>query len=81
MYRRLPEFAGRHVPHGWRSTFATIMNERADIGLVDLAWAVLDELRWVQPVQYHRELGAVPTQISAIMAHWMEERGIDPRTA
>jgi integrase len=29
MYRRLPEFAGRHVPHGWRSTFSTIMNERA----------------------------------------------------
>lgn len=29
MYRRLPEFAGRHVPHGWRATFSTIMNERA----------------------------------------------------
>ena len=63
------------------STVKAIMNERADIGLVDLAWAVLDQLRWVQPVQYHRELGAVPTQISAIMAHWMDERGIDPRTA
>ncbi len=23
------KFAGRHVPHGWRSTFSTIMNERA----------------------------------------------------
>jgi integrase len=29
-YRRLPAFASRHVPHGWRSTFATIMNERAE---------------------------------------------------
>lgn len=29
MYRRLPAFAGRHVPHGWRSTFSTIMNEWA----------------------------------------------------
>lgn len=29
LYRRLPEFAGRHVPHGWRSTFSTIMNEWA----------------------------------------------------
>lgn len=29
MYRRLPQFAMRHVPHGWRSTFSTIMNERA----------------------------------------------------
>lgn len=28
-YRDSPEFAGRHVPHGWRSTFSTIMNERA----------------------------------------------------
>ncbi|MFC3097397.1 tyrosine-type recombinase/integrase [Alteraurantiacibacter palmitatis] len=32
-YRRTPMFAGRHVPHGWRSTFSTIMNERAaDLG-------------------------------------------------
>lgn len=29
LYRRLPAFAGRHVPHGWRATFSTIMNERA----------------------------------------------------
>lgn len=29
MYRRLPRFASRHVPHGWRSTFSTVMNERA----------------------------------------------------
>ena len=28
-YRTSPAFAGRHVPHGWRSTFSTIMNERA----------------------------------------------------
>lgn len=30
MYRRLPAFAGQHVPHGWRSTFSTVMNEWAD---------------------------------------------------
>jgi integrase len=29
-YRRLPAFASRHVPHGWRSTFSTVMNERAE---------------------------------------------------
>jgi len=29
MYRRT-SFAGRHVPHGWRSTYSTIMNERAE---------------------------------------------------
>jgi integrase len=46
MYRRIPEFAGRHVPHGWRSTFSTIMNERAiamdragDRAIIDLMLA------------------------------------------
>lgn len=28
-YRRVPGNRGRHVPHGWRASFATIMNERA----------------------------------------------------
>lgn len=30
LYNRLPAFVGRHVPHGWRATFSTIMNELAD---------------------------------------------------
>ncbi|NLS28137.1 Prophage integrase IntA [Sphingomonas sp. S2M10] len=30
MYNRLSEFRGRHVPHGWRSTFSTTMNELAE---------------------------------------------------
>jgi integrase len=44
-YRRLPAFASRHVPHGWRSTFSTIMNERAielerhDRAVIDLMLA------------------------------------------
>jgi integrase len=29
MYKRFPTVRGRHVPHGWRSTFSTIMNELA----------------------------------------------------
>jgi integrase len=29
LYKRFPEIRGRHVPHGWRSTFSTIMNEIA----------------------------------------------------
>ena len=34
MYNRIASYRGRHVPHGWRSTFSTIMNERAvDQGL------------------------------------------------
>lgn len=28
-YRRVPGFGGRHVPHGWRASFSTIMNQRA----------------------------------------------------
>jgi integrase len=30
MYNRLPAFRGRHVPHGWRATFSTVMNEIAE---------------------------------------------------
>lgn len=46
MYRRIPAYAGRHVPHGWRSSFSTIMNERAidldrpgDRAIIDLMLA------------------------------------------
>ncbi len=37
-YARTP-FAGRHVAHGWRATFSTVMNERrpADRTVIDLA--------------------------------------------
>lgn len=43
-------FAGRHVPHGWRSSFSTIMNERAaledrerDRAIIDLMLAHVPE--------------------------------------
>jgi integrase len=29
LYKRFPAIRGRHVPHGWRSSFSTIMNEWA----------------------------------------------------
>jgi integrase len=45
-YRRLQGFEGKHVPHGWRATFSTIMNERAlaqkepgDRAIIDLMLA------------------------------------------
>lgn len=45
-YKRVPGFGGRHVPHGWRSSFSTIMNERAsdmdrpgDRAIIDLMLA------------------------------------------
>jgi integrase len=47
-YNRLPGYSGRHVPHGWRSTFSTVMNERAqklnlpgDRAIIDLMLAHL----------------------------------------
>lgn len=46
MYNRLSSFRGRHVPHGWRATFSTVMNERAvekglpgDRAIIDLMLA------------------------------------------
>ena len=48
LYNRLPEYRGRHVPHGWRSTFSTIMNGHAqdldrpaDRAIIDLMLAHL----------------------------------------
>ena len=45
-YRRLPHYSGRHVPHGWRASFSTVMNERAaeqdrpgDRAIIDLMLA------------------------------------------
>ncbi len=45
-YRRMAKYVGRHVPHGWRSSFSTIMNERsieqdrpADRAIIDLMLA------------------------------------------
>jgi integrase len=41
LYREVG-FTGRHVPHGWRSTFSTIMNERAAVGERDGDRAIID---------------------------------------
>lgn len=35
-------FAGQHVPHGWRSSFSTIMNERAALAGRDGDRAIID---------------------------------------
>lgn len=47
-YNRISQFRGRHVPHGWRSTFSTVMNEHAqardrpaDRAIIDLMLAHL----------------------------------------
>lgn len=53
-------FTGKHVPHGWRSTFSTIMNERAalqdqerDRAIIDLMLAHAQQ--GVEPI-YNRAL-------------------------
>ena len=43
-------FAGRHVPHGWRSSFSTIMNERAGLAGSESDRKIIDlMLAHVQP--------------------------------
>lgn len=49
-YRKVRGWEGKHVPHGWRSTFSTIMNERAimlerpgDRAIIDLMLAHIPE--------------------------------------
>ena len=37
-------YSGRHVPHGWRATFATIMNERAIATGRDSDRAIIDAM-------------------------------------
>lgn len=46
LYNRVPGYRGKHVPHGWRASFSTIMNERAaqldrpeDRAIIDLMLA------------------------------------------
>ena len=52
-------FAGRHVPHGWRATFSTIMNGRGDFEgeliEVALAHAGKDKVRLAYDRNEHQE--------------------------
>lgn len=41
LYREVG-FTGKHVPHGWRSTFSTIMNERAAVAEREADRAIID---------------------------------------
>ena len=43
------DYTGIHVPHGWRSTFSTIMNERAKAAQRDHDHAVIDLMLAHQP--------------------------------
>lgn len=73
-YRRCPAFAGRHVPHGWRSTFSTVMNQRAaDLGrqgereIIDLMLAHKPE-----GVEAHYNRAAYMPQRRKIAQEWAD---------
>lgn len=73
-YRRMPAFTGEHVPHGWRSTFSTIMNERA----ADLERpgdrAVLDLMLAHKPqgTEAHYNRAAYMRQRRALAQEWAD---------
>ncbi|EIZ77749.1 phage integrase [Novosphingobium sp. Rr 2-17] len=76
-------FAGVHVPHGWRSTFSTIMNERAaledqerDRAIIDLMLAHAQQ--GVEPI-YNRAL-YLPRrrELAQIWADLLMQGAIEP---
>src|SRR5690606_18413742 len=73
-YRRCPAFSGRHVPHGWRSTFSTFMNERAaeldrpgDRAIIDLMLA-----HKPQGVEAHYNRAAYMPRRRALAQEWAD---------
>lgn len=83
-YRRMPAFAGEHVPHGWRSTFSTLMNERAadlerpgDRAVIDLMLA-----HKPQGTEAHYNRAAYMRQRRALAQEWADLlcKGLSPPT-
>lgn len=73
-YRRMPAFTGEHVPHGWRSTFSTLMNERAadreragDRAVIDLMLA-----HKPQGTEAHYNRAAYMRQRRALAQEWAD---------
>jgi integrase len=73
-YRRMPAFSGEHVPHGWRSTFSTLMNERAadleragDRAVIDLMLA-----HKPQGTEAHYNRAAYMRQRRALAQEWAD---------
>jgi len=78
-YRAIPGFTGRHVPHGWRSTFSTVMNERAqeegragDRAIIDLMLA--HQPQGVEPI-YNR--AAYMPRRREIAQEWADHLDVD----
>ena len=72
MYKR-EGYAGQHVPHGWRSSFSTIMNGRIErrVGLDD---AALRDRLIIDMMLAHTPSGMSPTELIYNRSRYMERR-------
>ncbi|MHA0330306.1 tyrosine-type recombinase/integrase [Sphingomonas melonis] len=61
-------YSGRHVPHGWRSTFSTIMNERA------VEQRRPDDRAIIDAMLAHRPKGASGSEMAYNRAAYMPRR-------
>ena len=61
-------YSGRHVPHGWRSTFSTIMNERA------IAQRRPDDRAIIDAMLAHKPKGMSGSEMAYNRALHMERR-------
>ena len=61
-------YSGRHVPHGWRATFSTIMNERA------VANRRADDRAIIDAMLAHRPKGMSGSEMAYNRAVYMERR-------
>lgn len=73
-YLRVPGNRGKHVPHGWRASFATIMNERAALADRPGDRAVIDLMLAHQPrgVEARYNRAAFMPQRRAIAQDWAD---------
>lgn len=70
LYKRLG-YKDRHVPHGWRSTFSTIMNT------VVMSWTPLGGMTWRQIVDLmlaHQPVGMSATEFRYNQAHYAAQK-------
>jgi integrase len=61
-------YSGRHVPHGWRATFSTIMNERAAVLRRAGDRAIIDAML------AHRPKGLSASEMAYNRAEYMQRR-------
>lgn len=61
-------YSGRHVPHGWRATFSTIMNERAAANRRPDDRAIIDTML------AHRPKGLSASEMAYNRAEYMQRR-------